>query len=252
MLASIAGPSVDSMEHLRNIELDCANNSAELYEERLSVLGAHQEGPGLKLRSSLHSLQRLPAINNYDETRCNKTLQALTSTIQVPTLRLITFSTRPAYLHDDWEEVLTRVPENLKDSWVNATKEWLESDRQQNTTYADWSLFMIGRMHQQGVPIGAGTDTPIGYALPGYSLHTELERLVDAGLSPLEALHSATIRPAEFFSLLDSMGTIEVGKVADLVLLDADPMQDISNTRKISAVVSKGIIYNPNDLFKKL
>ena len=252
MLASTAGPSVDSMEHLRNIELDCANNTAELYEERLSVLGAHQEGPGLTLRSSLHSLQRLPAINNHDETRCNKTLQTLTSTIQVPTLRLITFSTRPPYLHEDWEEVLTRVPENLKDSWINATKEWLESDRQQNTTFADWSLFMIGRMHQQGVPIGAGTDTPIGYALPGYSLHTELERLVDAGLSPLEALHSATIRPAEFFSLLDSMGTIEVGKVADLVLLDADPMQDISNTRKISAVVSKGIIYNPNDLFKKL
>ena len=251
MLASTAGPSVDSMEHLRNIELDCANNSAELYEERLSVLGAHQEGPGLKLRSSLHSLQRLPAINNYDEARCNKTLQALTSTIQVPTLRLNTFSTRPPYLHDDWEEVLTRVPENLKNSWVNATKEWLESDKQQNTTFADWSLFLIGQMHQQGVPIGAGTDTPIGYALPGYSLHTELERLVEAGLSPLEALHSATIRPAEFFSLLNSMGTIEVGKVADLVLLDADPMQDISNTRKISAVVSKGIIYNPNDLFKK-
>ena len=111
---------------------------------------------------------------------------------------------------------------------------------------------MIGRMQQQGAPIGAGSDTPIGYALPGYSLHTELERLVDAGLSPLEALHSATIRPAEFFSLLNSMGTIEVGKVADLVLLDADPMQDISNTRNISAVVSKGIIYYPNDLFKKL
>jgi imidazolonepropionase-like amidohydrolase len=90
------------------------------------------------------------------------------------------------------------------------------------------------------VPIGAGTDTPIAFAVPGYSLHSELEFLVRAGLSPLEALQSATVRPAEYFSLQDEMGSIDVGKRADMVLLDANPLDDISNTKSIAGVVTKG------------
>jgi imidazolonepropionase-like amidohydrolase len=103
-------------------------------------------------------------------------------------------------------------------------------------------------MHAAGIPIGAGTDTPIGVSLPGYSLHTELERLVEAGLTPLEAIEAATIRPAEFFSLQDQMGTIEVGRRADLVLLDADPLENIANTRTIVAVVARGKLLRPDDL----
>ena len=95
-------------------------------------------------------------------------------------------------------------------------------------------------MHAAGVPIGAGTDTPIFLSVPGYSLHSELELLVRAGLTPLEALQSATVRPAEYFSLQGEMGTIDAGKRADLVLLTANPLDDIANTRKIEAVVSKG------------
>jgi imidazolonepropionase-like amidohydrolase len=98
------------------------------------------------------------------------------------------------------------------------------------------------------VPIGAGTDTPIGISVPGYSLHSELEFLVRAGLSPLEALESATVRPAEYFSLQDEMGTIDVGKRADLVLLDANPLDDIANTRSINTVVSKGRPLAPTEL----
>ena len=109
-----------------------------------------------------------------------------------------------------------------------------------DTTYAEWGLFLTGRAHAAGVPIGAGTDTPIALAIPGYSLHSELEFLVRAGLSPLEALQSATVRPAEYFSLEDQMGTIDVGKRADMVLLDANPLDDIANTKRIAAVVTKG------------
>ena len=107
-------------------------------------------------------------------------------------------------------------------------------------TYGEWSLFLVGLMHEAGVPFGAGTDTPIGFAAPGYSLHSELELLVRAGLSPLEALEAATINPAEFFGLDAEMGTIETGRVADLVLLTANPLDDITNTRAIEAVVTKG------------
>ena len=251
MTASMAGPSVDSMEHLRNVELDCAANSAELHEERLSILSAHQEGAGLRLRSSLHTLQRLPAIKNYDENRCNQTIDNLKATIQVPTLRLNAFSVYPGYERSDWQSVLERVPSGAKEKWTAATKDWFEQKKDQDwygSEFAVWSMELVDRMNQRGVPIGAGTDTPIGYALPGYSLHTELEFLVEAGLTPLEALHAATVIPTKFFSLEESMGTIEVGKVADMVLLNANPLENIKNTRQINLVISKGMALNPENL----
>ena len=251
MTASIAGPEVDSMEHLRNVELDCAVNFFQLHEERLSRLNSHTQGAGLTLRSSLHQLQRLPAIQNYDEQRCNQTLDNLRATIQVPTLRLNSFSMRPSYERNDWSEALERVPEGAQEKWIAATEDWFEKEKDQDwygSEFAKWSIQLVGNMHRRGVPIGAGTDTPIGMALPGYSLHTELELLVEAGLSPIEALYSATIRPTEFFSLEDTMGTIEVGKVADLVLLEASPLVDISNTRRINLVISKGVVINPEEL----
>ena len=251
MRASQAGPLADSMEHLRNVELDCASNSAELYEERLSMIAAHQEGPGFELRSSMHSAQRLPAIANHDDARCAQTLAALTSTIQVPTLRLNTLSAMPVYARDDWDAAVAEVPGALGERWRAQTESWrnrYETAPEPDPTFAEWSLAMTGRMHAAGVPIGAGTDTPIGIAIPGYSLHTELERLVEAGLPPLEALRSATVRPAEFLRLADQMGIVEPGMKADLVLLDANPLDDISNTRRVNAVVAAGRYLSSADL----
>ncbi len=252
MLASQAGPSVDSMEHLRNVELDCASNAAELFEERLSRLNTYEDGSGYELRSSLHSLQRVPAIKNYDEARCLGTIDSLKSTLQVPTLRLTSYPLLTAYERDDWRATLALVPESVRADWTQATDDWFSDTGPKDTTVAEWSLSLIGRMNQRGVPIGAGTDTPIARALPGYSLHTELERLVEAGLTPIEALESATVRPAEFFSLQGEMGTIDVGKRADLVLLDADPTENISNTRKVATVVSKGVVLTRDQLDRDL
>jgi hypothetical protein len=241
MRATTAGPSVDSMEHLRNIEMDCASNTPALHEERIERLKNPGNLPGADLRSSLHSLQRLPAIANYDEERCDQTLKALESTMQVPTLRLLAMSLTPPWQRVDWDEALSRLPPAAAAPWLEVTLERRTSPPEDvDTTYGEWGLFMTGRAHAAGVPIGAGTDTPIGFAVPGYSLHSELEFLVRAGLSPLEALKSATLRPAEFFSLEDEMGTIDIGKRADLVLLDADPLNDIANTRAVSIVVTKG------------
>ena len=255
MRASIAGPAVDSMEHLRNVELDCAFNSAQLHEERLAILNSHKNGAGLTLRSSLHTAQRLPAINNFDEQKCNQTIDNLKSTIQVPTLRLNAFSMYPGYEREDWDGVLNIVPEGAKEKWIAATNDWFEQKKDQDwygSEFARWSMSLIDRMNKRGVPIGAGTDTPIGYALPGFSLHTELEFLVEAGLKPIEAIHAATIRPAEFFSIQDEMGTIEKGKVADMVLLSKNPIENISNTRQVELVISKGKIYYPDKLMQAI
>jgi imidazolonepropionase-like amidohydrolase len=101
-------------------------------------------------------------------------------------------------------------------------------------------LAVVGAMHRAGVGILPGTDAPLRNSPPGFGLHEELTLLVRAGLSPRAALRSATLEPARFFGMLDSLGTIAPGKVADLVLLDANPLVDIRNTRRVVAVVANG------------
>ena len=98
----------------------------------------------------------------------------------------------------------------------------------------------VRMMHRMGVQVLAGTDVGLPWLLPGFSLHEELELLVGAGLTPLEALQTATLNPAKFFHATDSLGTIAPGKLADLVLLTADPLADIRNTVRIAGVVANG------------
>jgi hypothetical protein len=101
-------------------------------------------------------------------------------------------------------------------------------------------LEVLAVMHREGVPLLAGTDNPGAYTYPGFSLHDELALLVEAGLSPLEALRAATVNPALYLNAADSLGQVSVGYVADLALLDSNPLIDIKNTRRITAVVLNG------------
>lgn len=95
-------------------------------------------------------------------------------------------------------------------------------------------------MHQDGVGVLAGTDAGQGTLRPGEGLHQELELLVAAGFTPAEALRSATLEPAKYLDAIESLGAVDQGKLADLVLLDANPLSDIRNTRKIAAVILGG------------
>jgi imidazolonepropionase-like amidohydrolase len=107
------------------------------------------------------------------------------------------------------------------------------------------NLQMVGAQHRAGVPFLAGTDTaPAIYVLPGFSLHDELANFVEAGLSPMDALQTATSNPAKFFGTESASGSIEQGKIADVVLLSANPLADINNTRKIEAVIANGRLYD--------
>lgn len=119
--------------------------------------------------------------------------------------------------------------------------------------FLEKELEVVQLLHKAGVPFLAGTDTPPGvYIFPGFSLHEEMQRFVAAGFTPLEALQTATLNPARFFQMEDKLGTIERDKLADLVLLDANPLQDIRNTQKIAAVVLNGRYISRNDLQKIL
>jgi imidazolonepropionase-like amidohydrolase len=101
-------------------------------------------------------------------------------------------------------------------------------------------LALVGMMYRAGVGILPGTDAPLRNSPPGFGLHQELALLARAGIPPFQVLRIATYEPARYFGMLDSLGTIAVGKVADLVLLGADPLADIGNAGRIEAVVANG------------
>jgi imidazolonepropionase-like amidohydrolase len=141
------------------------------------------------------------------------------------------------------------VPQSLADFWrkqiemkkVESKLDWMAVKRN------NLEIFRI--LHQAGVKIMAGTDLGAPLCYPGFALHDELELMVsDIGLTPAEALQSATRIPAEFMGLGTSLGTVEKGKLADLVLLDANPLTDIKNTRKIAAVVIGGRMLSKAEL----
>lgn len=109
-------------------------------------------------------------------------------------------------------------------------------------------LATLKELHKDGLDIVAGTDQNI----PGYSLHREMEIYVQAGFTPMEALQAATTVPARVMGLSKTVGSVEVGKRADLVLLDADPLADIANTRKVYKTIAAGAVYDPAPLWESV
>ena len=132
------------------------------------------------------------------------------------------------------------IPASVKEDWIAARDKLAASQKPVDTTFAEWSLRRTGELHAAGAPIAAGTDTPIGWSIPGYSLHTELEQYVEVGMTPLEALHAATVKPAEYFGLEKEMGQLKTGFIADAVLLKGNPAENIAKTRGVAAVINRG------------
>lgn len=107
--------------------------------------------------------------------------------------------------------------------------------------FVEHELGIVNRLQAAGVGFLAGTDTPAGVDVtPGISLHLELQRFVAAGFTPLEALQTATLNPARFYRKEGDFGSVQVGRIADLVLLKANPLEDIRNTRTIAGVIADG------------
>ncbi|OUJ73643.1 amidohydrolase family protein [Hymenobacter crusticola] len=131
----------------------------------------------------------------------------------------------------------------MQSKWLNSNHYNQETDPKRVARIDDmvnFHLRLVKAFKEAGVPIVAGTDAGVSGVVWGYSLHDELELLVKAGLTTEEALASATRLPATWLKLGDKIGTVEVGKYADLVLLDANPLENIHNTRKISGVFANG------------
>ena len=233
------------MQHVRNMDLACAKDADNLLDDRQVSLENEASIAGSALRTHIHSSQRYYAIDNTDDERCLRIIMKLSEygVFQTPTLTINTFDSRRFYADPKWRETYQELPEAAENNWMQGSLKLANIDVTENAKKFDaWSLSLVNKMHQEGVKIIAGTDTPIGYLTPGYSLHKELELLSEAGLSNMDVLRSATITPAEFFGMENQMGTIEVGKLADLVILDKNPLMSISNTQSIHRVIVKGRI----------
>src|SRR5262249_31163932 len=105
---------------------------------------------------------------------------------------------------------------------------------------------IVGALHKAGIPIVAGTDQMV----PGHSLHREIELYVQAGFTPMEAIQAATVVPARVMGIDKEVGTIEAGKRADVILLDANPLDSIHNIRSVKYVVTNGTMYNCAELWR--
>ena len=187
------------------------------------------------------------------------TLMALFAKEQVwftPTVYTYWIRAKRGELAADPDPRLRYVAPSLKEQW-EAWYPVTQKDSIQQIVAARELFYQIGldvvrSAHKAGVPLLAGTDLAARDMLPGFHLHDELAAFVEAGLTPLDALRAATWNPARFLHRLNDLGSVEEGKLADLILLDANPLEDIHNTRRIRAVVMDGRLFDRDALDRML
>jgi imidazolonepropionase-like amidohydrolase len=245
-----------SQEHLINILLACSTNEDALRAERLRLMNDDKISGEARLRI-LGFPDPQGLFDTYDKEKAAKLFAAFVSNgvWHTPTLALLQGF---AYGDD-----LVKDPSfhYMPESW-RKTAHPRDKPYMQDLSPAQFDELvariraLLGRykilvrdMHRAGVEFLAGTDTSLtNPVIPGVGLHQELALLVESGFTPLEALATATRNPARYFGALNQTGTIELGKFADLVLLDANPLADIHNTRKIRAVIMRGRYFSRADL----
>ena len=253
--ASAAGQT--TIEHLTGVLQACSSNEVELLK---SAQGALEKiltttNPPLSIVAEEQHEERL-ALETYSQTKAGEVFAEFKKnhTWQCPTLtvlRIATFADDPSFFTNDVR--LKYMPPEALYYWGRfgndgRTMSEASHDPELARKVFQKELEMVGTMHRAGVDILAGTDTLNPFCYPGFSLHDELGLLVRAGLTPMEALQTATLNAARFMGREKELGTIEPGKLADLVLLDADPLQDIRNTTKIRAVFANGRLFDRSAL----
>jgi cytosine/adenosine deaminase-related metal-dependent hydrolase len=236
-----------SMEHQDDLMRACSADDAALRAELASMPA--DAPPARQLALVRDHARRMRA--GYDPARCARTIAVLANAgIWVtPTLVVYQPYVSPGDTSVMHPSLMRYVPRGLQAEWRARLDRAGTGDTA--TVAAYFSLPRALEMQRAGVRLLAGTDAPLAYVHPGISLHDELALLVRAGLTPMQALQSATREPAAYLGALDSLGTIQPGKLADLVLLDADPLADIRNTRRIHAVIANGRVIDRAALLRR-
>ena len=244
--ASDAGQK--SIEHLTGVLIACSSEEDEI---RRSL--APLPPSAAKTAPRVEAATGPRALATFSQERCEALARrfARAGTWQVPT-----------FVATDPDRCCVRTADDPRARYLpDATRQWWDgaapsaapdADRVTPRRMLRKRLEIVGMFHRLGVPLLAGTDAPVPFVYPGLSLHDELGWLVRAGLTPAEALRTATWNAARFLGRTDDFGSVTAGKLADLVLLDANPLRDIANTRTVRAVVLDGELFDQAAISKWL
>ena len=244
--ASNAG--MRSIEHLLYSAFSLSFSSKE-DDLRVRLIVAEEKGDSVAWEQIAHESDA-----TYDKEKAAQLFQTLkrNGTWVTPTLASLDITSHP----EDWsadDPQLVFVPPSLAKQWRDSMQDTEMKERaawlaRQGAN--DWRL--TGELHHAGIPLLVGSDSLDAFVIPGESLHREMGELVRAGLTPAEALAAATSGAATFLGREHDLGTVETGKIADLVLLDGSPLESIANTQRVNAVVRAGVYLDRADLDKLL
>ena len=222
-----------SLEHLTEVDVGTSSDEPVIKAEELEAMNQkHGYIPDPSRLKSTFDSAKTAAL--FERFRRNDTWQVPTLVVFYQEIQIADTSRRGN------DSLLVYIPKMLRDYWRSLPVDIATKMVALGAVHAD----LVGRLNRAGVQMLAGSDCPNPFVYPGFSLHDELGLLVRSGLTPAEALRTATINPARFLGVTDSLGTVATGKVADLVLLDANPLTDIANTKRIRAVIQGGRLLN--------
>jgi imidazolonepropionase-like amidohydrolase len=228
-----------SMEHEDDLMRACTSKDS-LLRTRFADTAVAESDQLAMIKAQAHVINA-----SYDPAICKSVIATLARNHTWVTPTLVVYQPYAhafdsASTHPEWAKY---VPGIVQGGWVHRAGRIKPADSMVVRSY--FSFDRTRDLKEAGVKLLAGTDMPQAFVYPGFSLHQELELLVRSGLTPLEALRTATYNPADFLSALDSLGTVAQGKLADLLLLDANPLTDIRNTRRIAVVIANGRVFDP-------
>jgi hypothetical protein len=224
-----------SFEHLNGIGMACSAREEELQPKMVPTASMKER-----------ALVTVEAARSYSDQKCQRLFARLKANgnWQVPTLTVLRSFSMLNDAHFTRDERMRYFGGKFRD-WLTAKDDfrltsWSSDDFALQGELFEFSKKLVGAMFRSGVPLLAGTDTGNPYCFPGFSLHDELALMVESGVSPVAALQAATRNAAIFMDATDKYWSVTAGKIADLVLLDADPLADIHNTTKIGEVFLAG------------
>jgi hypothetical protein len=250
-----------TIEHARHPALDCSRYSPEFHR----TFAQWADGKSNRIYQSWAKTEdgdenlgghNAPILAAYDEARCQRVIRAIarSGAYYVPSLITRRFE---ALAHDaDFvaDSRLAGVPPHLRAAWAADARKYQESFegsaalQESRLRLYQLAVQLVGKSHAAGVPVLVGTDSPDSYCFPGSSFHDELRELRSAGMSNGAILRAATLSAAEFLGQSASFGTVEPGKAADLVLLKANPLDNIDHAREVIAVVLRGRLFDSSAL----
>lgn len=253
-------PSMDHLGAGWGLILDCSTDEAAIRRDALA------EGYQLKPPPTMAFLINPRAfdgelnapfyrriMDTYDEGKCRALSEAFVrnntwQTVTLIRLKTQDFANDPAFSQS---EHLRYMSPTVKEAWRKISEQFAAMSPEAIATLQDYyalQLRVTKLMSDSGVRILAGSDAAGIWVVPGFGLQQEFRELTRAGLSPLQVLQSATLAPAEFLGRKDRSGTVEVGKDADLVLLDSNPIEDAASLGLIAGVVLDGRYLSKSDL----